>query len=50
MEDPRLPYIREAMHTEYQKSKLKTRIDHLDKEISSFKRENISNSQLNPIR
>ena len=51
MEDPRLPYIREAMHTEqYQKSKLKNQIDQLDREISSFKRENVFNSKLKSIR
>ena len=44
MEDPRLEAMREAQYTEdYRKSKLKTRIDQLDREITEYRNTHILN-------
>ena len=44
LEDPRLEAMREAKYTErYRKSKLKDRIDQLDKEISDYRKSHVLN-------
>ena len=44
LEDPRLEAMREAKYTEgYRKSKLKNRIDELDREITNYRRSHILN-------